>query len=237
MIDQLGIGLEGLFVVGGAIASLFKSFKFVHEGEKGIKLRWGRALRDKKGNPKIIKPGFIFMFPWIETLKRHHVRQQTIRMNNQQIMIKQGLIFNVSAVVMFRVSDIYRALFEIDDLDKSIEDFSMGVLRDVLVAKEYTELEDMKEISAGLLGELRHKAEEWGVEFIQFNLTDCSPTSETASLVNARAAVSMKLEALKVALDSVDTEDGTVGELPANLAAVLLGVPLTTSISEGRKSR
>ncbi|MDP3729273.1 MAG: SPFH domain-containing protein [bacterium] len=223
-----GLGLEVWLAIFGAATSLAKAIKFVQEGELGIKLRFGRALRDKNGSPRIIKPGFVLLIPFIETLKRHHVRQQTLRLDKQKVMIARGLIFNVSAIVILRVNDIYRALFEIDDLDNSIIDISMGILRDTLADKNYLELSDMEAISTELLSKLKEKAEEWGVIFIQFKLTDCAPTTETAPLLNVEAGVLMKMEALKTAAVELGVE---VYNLPPILAAALVGIPLVTAVT------
>src|SRR3989338_7797638 len=150
-------------VIISMIVGFFKAFRFVREGEQGIKLRFGKALRNKQGEPKIIDPGFAFLVPFVDTLKRHHVRQETIRFDHQQIMIQDGLIFNVNAIVIFRVKDIYKALFEIENLEYSIEDLGMGILRDEVSKRNYTELEDTEKISESLLKVLRVKAEEWGI--------------------------------------------------------------------------
>lgn len=112
-----------------------KTFNFVTEGELGIKLHFGKAKRDKDGEPVIIPPGFVMMIPWVDHLEKHHVRQQTVRLDNQKIMIRDGLIFNINAAIIFRVTDIYRALFEIDGLNTSIAGLSMGILRDVLTGR------------------------------------------------------------------------------------------------------
>ena len=222
------ISVELLMALVGVLASVFKAFKFVQEGELGIKLRFGRALKNKDKSPRIIQPGFVLLIPFVESLKRHHVRQQTLRLDHQKVMIAQGLIFNISAVVIFRVKDIYRALFEIDDLDNSLIDLSMGILRDVLSSKDYMELANMATISEELLHKLQEKAEEWGASFIQFKLTDCSPTAETAPLVNAGAGVKMKMEALKIAATEMGVDFTTI---PPILAATLVGTPLVASVS------
>lgn len=224
-----GLGFEFWLALFGAATSLFKAIKFVQEGELGIKLRFGRALREKGGNPRIIKPGFVLLIPFVETLKRHHVRQQTLRLDKQKVMIARGLIFNVSAIVILRVKDIYRAMFEIDDLDNSIVDISMGILRDTLADKNYSELSDMEAISDELLNKLKEKAEEWGVIFIQFKLTDCAPTAETAPLLNVETGVKLKMDALKTVAEELGVE---VFSLPPIFAATLIGIPLVTTVTQ-----
>ncbi|MGD1069320.1 MAG: SPFH domain-containing protein [Bryobacteraceae bacterium] len=127
------VGSLASLVVSGL--GLSKTFNYVKEGELGIKLRFGKASRDKDGKPRVIPPGFVMMIPWVDTLAKHHVRQQTIRFDNQEIMIRDGLIFRINAAVIFRVNDIYRALFEIEDLHTSITDIGMGILRDVFTGR------------------------------------------------------------------------------------------------------
>ncbi len=210
------------------VVGFFKAFRFVHEGEQGIKLRFGKAVRDKNGEPKVINPGFAFLVPFVDTLKRHHVRQETIKFDHQRIMIREGLIFNVNAIVIFRIRDVYKALFEIENLGYSIEDLGMGILRDEVSKRDYTELEETEKISQNLLQVIRTKAEEWGIEFIQFKLTSCAPSTESAQLIFSKIGVRFKLEALVEAAKLTSTLD-----IDSGLASVLVGTPLvaTTTVN------
>jgi len=226
--DYSGL-IEGVGSALVSILGLTKTFNFVKEGELGIKLRFGRARRDSNGEPQIIPPGFVMMIPWVDHLEKHHVRQQTIRFDNQRIMIRDGLIFNVNAAVIFRVNDIYRALFEIEDLNTSIADLSMGILRDVFTGRDHSNLNQTKKISALLLEELKEKAEQWGVDFLQFNIIDCAPTPETAQIIIAKAGVMMKAEALE---EMARKRGIRLEELNPTLAAVLVGVPLVASTTQ-----
>lgn len=223
--------VSGLVALVSAIITAIKSFQFVQEGEKGIKLRFGRARLDKSGEPKVIEPGFVLLIPWIETLKRRHVRQQTLRFQQQEIMLKSGLIFVVNAVVIFRIKDVYKALFEIEGVEESIADLSMGILRDEITSFEnHEDLANTEQISANLLKELKVKAEEWGVEFIQFKLTHCAPTAATESLVTVEAGARMKVDALK----EVSGEGMDWKKIPPSLAAVLVGFPLVPTVAPDR---
>lgn len=227
MTDYGGL-IEGVASFFVSVLGLTRSFNFVKEGELGIKLRFGKAKRDQNGEPLIILPGFVMMIPWVDRLEKHHVRQQTIRLDNQKIMIRDGLIFNINAAIIFRVNDIYRALFEIDGLNTSIADLSMGILRDVLTGRDHTNLNQTKEISTLLLDELKDKAQQWGVDFLQFNIIDCAPTPETAQIIIAKAGVMMKAEALE---ELAKRRGIRIEQLNPTLAAVLVGVPLVASTS------
>jgi regulator of protease activity HflC (stomatin/prohibitin superfamily) len=60
----------GAPILGGILSGIiafFKSFRFVREGERGIKLRFGKAVRKKGGTPKVIEPGFAWLIPFVLT--------------------------------------------------------------------------------------------------------------------------------------------------------------------------
>lgn len=205
----------------GAIYSLFKSIKFIQEGERGVKLRFGKAVC-KNGVPKIYDPGFTLLIPFVDTLQRHHVRQQTIPFNGQRVMLKNGMTFEISAFVRFRITNVYKALFEIDNVDGSVEDVSMGALRDKLSALTHEELVDTENVSKSVLFLLRQIAEQWGVEILDFRLTNCAPSAETINLVNIPAKLTM--------LETVAKKLGkNLESIDAGLLSVLIGAPLVAS--------
>ncbi len=217
--------LFGIF--SACLTALIKTIKFVHEGELGIKLRFGKAVCDSKGIPKVIKPGLLLLIPFVDSLQRRHVRQQTINFESQKIMVKGGLIFEVSAMVVFKVNDIYKALFEIDNLDAAIMDLCMGMLRDTLSPYEHDKLFDTKAISDSLLNDLTKVAKTWGVEFITFKLTNCAPTAETAQYVMAKTGAALKAAAIQAAAEEIGMD---INSLNPALAAVMAGIPLVASV-------
>lgn len=227
IISQLPYELLGVIFAGAT--GVIKSIAFVKEGELGIKLRFGKAVKGTDGKPKIFHPGFTLMIPFAETLHRHHVRQQTINLNEQKIIFSDGMIFTVSAIVMFKIKNIYRALFEIEDVNNAIIKLGMALLREELNNRTHKELNDPEKLSTTLLEKIKNHAEEWGLEFFAFKLTDCAPTAETAQLVLAESGVSIKGKAIQKIAGELGI---STGEINSQLAAVLLGVPLVTSISE-----
>ncbi len=212
-------------VIGG-----IKSIKFVQEGERGIRLRFGRAVRHRDGTPKIYEPGFVLLIPFVDKLQRRHVRQQVVNFEHQRIVLENGLVFIVSAILLFRVTDIYKALFETDELDPTIEGMGMGVLRDVISeCKEHTEMLDTASIGKKLLSNIKDRGEQWGVEFIEFRLTNCSPTQETATIINVHLAAESRAKALNQAATNTGVP---VTSLNSALGAALIGVPLVVSITD-----
>lgn len=225
LFSDLAVTLLMSFI--GLITTVVKSFKFVQEGEEGCKLQFGKVLRDKEEKPIIIKPGFVLLIPWVETLKRRHVRQQTMRFDRQEIFIAGELVFIVSAIVRFRVRDIYKALFEVDALDDCISDRCMGVLRDVLQEKKHDEMRHTEKISQELLTLMKVMEDEWGVEFLDARLTSCAPTQNSAQILSSSTSAELKA---KAALDAAEKLGGKPVELQGILSAIV-GAPVATNAS------
>ena len=108
------ISYQALVLLGSALVTVFKSIAFVQEGQRGVKLRFGKAVRyqtgKSAGQPKIVDPGFVFMIPFIDKLQRRHVRQETIRLDYQKIMFKDGMIFQAGIKKMMAPIDVIEKL-------------------------------------------------------------------------------------------------------------------------------
>ncbi|MBX2866474.1 hypothetical protein KTR10_00720 [Candidatus Kaiserbacteria bacterium] len=228
---MIGGGIvESVAVLGSGAVALFQSFRFVQEGSLGLKLRFGKVVRTRDGTPKVIKPGFVWMIPFVETLRRRHVRQQEVTLDEQVITLKSGLTFRVAGALYFRVNDIYKALFEIEMLDESIEQLAMGVLRDKIAQrKDHHDLADTEVISREIFKTIKERTDEWGISLIDFRLTTVAPTPESAPIVNLEAAAEMRAEVLKKTATKMEVPPDEI--VASGLGAVMIGAPLVASTS------
>jgi regulator of protease activity HflC (stomatin/prohibitin superfamily) len=200
--------------------TLFNSLRFVNEAEQGLRLRFGRVVRDKEGEPIIIEPGFVFIIPMAESLQKHHTREQPLTLNEQQIILKDRSVFFVGAAILFSIENIYKALFEIDNVELAVKNCCMGALRDILQKLEDAdEITDTAKLSQEIYAYVQPQAEKWGVQITSFRIMNCAPSNETATFLNAKAAVRARFQALQ-----------EVGVNNPQLAAALLGIQTTNTI-------
>ncbi len=228
-IAEIATALAG---TGGVIGALAKMFRFVREGEQGIKLRFGKARRYRGGGgkPIVYEPGFTVLFPYVDTLIRRHVRVQTIELPQQTITIKNGLSYIVDAVVRFKVTDIYKALFVVDDLDLTMQNVAMAELRDTLSPYDDAQaMADVHGMSEKLTAQIKTHSDTWGVEIDQFSIVSCVPTPESQQIVNLAAGVQTRVGALKEGFKTLGMNDADIGTYP-QLAAALIGIPVSTAI-------
>ncbi len=224
LIGSVLTGLSGIFAAGA-------SFKFVREGRLGLRLRFGRVLRDRKGEPKVVHPGFIFVWPFIESLYTHPVRQQTLSCDKQEVMLRDGGVFRVETIVVYRVVDVYRALFDIADLEQAIYAVAMAALRESLKPLDSSNATDSS-LADKVAEELKGHAENWGIEVIQVGFADFSPTGMTNQLLLTESLAVARHGALARL-----SNGGKVSDLNPGLAAALIGTPIGVTIGTERHTR
>lgn len=202
---ELGLGkFVGILVVAALIAVItgfFKSIRFVQTGEQALKMRFGQVVThrrgDKKGQAKIMEPGMILLIPFIDTLKRHPVRDQMMQLEPQRITLADDTTWVMKGVIFYRISSIYHALFEVNDVDNTMRTFAETRLREFLQKlPSYKNLRDVEAIADKLLEELREQGTKWGVKVNNFALTDSAPDASIIEGLASHASVKLKYEAV-----------------------------------------
>jgi len=211
----------------GAVSGI----KFVSEGERGMVLRFDKAVKRRKTTEyKVVGPGLRLLFPGVHKLARVHVRQRILDLPTQTIILSDRTVFKVSAVLVCRVKgtpdDVYSALFETTNLNKALQNVGTRVIRDVLTRKGYADMfgEEQAKIAGELIEAIRPHADQWGVEMLSFQLNDCDPDEGTTRLIQTVAQAEFRLEALTASADKLRGLDISPG-----LAGVLIGAPLVAS--------
>lgn len=218
-----------------ALGSAAGSVRFIQESQRGVKLRFGKVIRNRNGKPRIYEPGFVLTLPTVHHLRRIHVRTQTLALEPQRVMLADRTVFQIGALVITHVMDdvdaIYQSLFEVDDVAASVEEFSAATLRDVLAGCRYEDLDHPDRLANAVRERLIPRLHSWGTEVDDVKLTDCSPSPETSRMVLIQAEAQMRVQALL-------TTAAAVGSLPSSLsptlAAALIGAPVTVTLSESQ---
>lgn len=229
--------LPALAALGGVI----QGSKFIQEGERGVKLRFGRAVRHRfgkrRGQVKIYRPGFAFVIPGIESLHRTHVRVRTVNLPTQEIVLSDGIEFEIGGLVQLSVNDtsrdVYAALFETNGLNNTIKDYVSGQLREVLAPLTYDKVLAREGIIDETTDRITGQLAGWGVKLIEFTLTDCSPTPTSARAMLIGAEARLRAQALLDVAGKLATSTH-LAALPPTVAAALIGTPVAAALENGR---
>lgn len=228
LLEKMPLWVSGPTVLVILAGFLITFLRFVKEAEQGLILRFGKVRRHwlgpNKGLPMIKHPGFIIVLPKIDQLETRHTREQTLRLDPQEVILKDGSIFRVESVVFFRITDIYKALFQIDDLNTGIKNLLGGELREVLQSLEGVEaIKDVEAVSRKVHEATKDIVAGWGTDLTRFKLTDCKPSAETSAAVTAPTVINARMDAIrKAGLDK-----------SPQLAAAVLGAPAVNAVQAG----
>jgi regulator of protease activity HflC (stomatin/prohibitin superfamily) len=226
--DGMSPTIKGGLALIMSVFLAFKAFKFVQEGEHGVKLRFGAVKRNSAGEPAVMKPGWLFLIPFVDNLRTIHVREKYIGLASQTVILKDKTTFVADAAMNFKVTDVYKALFDINNLEEALGMKARAIFREVcdtvsIVGDDST---TFAQISEQVLEKLRPTTERWGVEVTSFQIRNFCPTTETAVFISAKTAVQTKIAALKAA--EIDPKEHP------ELAAALIGIPVMSTVGNGK---
>ncbi len=87
---------------------LYTSLFVVHEGQRGITLRFGKVVRDDDNKPLVYAPGLHFKVPFIESVKTLDARIQTMDNQADRFVTKEKKDLIVDSYIKWRISDFSR---------------------------------------------------------------------------------------------------------------------------------
>lgn len=152
---------------------LLSCIKILAEYERGVIFRLGRLLAKPKG------PGIIFVFKPIDRLVRMSLRVVTLDVPPQDIITKDNVSVQVSAVVYFRVVESNKAVVEVEDFKFATSQMSQTTLRSVIGQHELDDLLSSREKLNDLIQEILDKqTEPWGIKVSNVEIKHVDLTEE-----------------------------------------------------------
>jgi regulator of protease activity HflC (stomatin/prohibitin superfamily) len=122
------------------------------------------------------------------------MREQVLDIPAQQAITQDNISVEVDAVVFWKVQDLYKAYYNVEDVERAIEELVTTTLRSTIgelpLDQTYASRTD---INQKLLRGLNEAAEDWGVKVIRVEVQEIKPPVDVLeALAKARAAESEK---------------------------------------------
>jgi regulator of protease activity HflC (stomatin/prohibitin superfamily) len=197
--------------------------RFVKEGEQAAILRFGHFRQ-------VVGPGFVVIGPPWRSLQRIHIRQTSLRLAPQSVLLRDGVVFNVVGVLVYRIADAYKALFEIAELHAAMGDVGAGKLREVVSGKTSTEMWDILALREAIIEQLRVQEEQWGVVVIDFLLVNVEPAHTAQQLFLLEELARRRVDAARITLEGFQKLAAEVG-LPPQASSPLWAALAGMSVS------
>lgn len=137
---------------------IFSSIKILPEYERGVMFTLGR-MTGVKG------PGLFLVIPFIQKMIKVDMRVSVMDVPTQDVISRDNVSVNVSAVVYFRVIEAQKAIVEVEHFYNAISQLSQTTLRSVLGQHE---LDDMlagrEKLNADIEQILDSQTDAWGIK-------------------------------------------------------------------------
>ena len=160
----------------------------IESGQTGLLFSFGRARRT-------LAPGFHPLIPFLQRVRRLPTRSRTLDMPAQRVVTLEGLVYHVDANLVYRVTDVRKALVEVDHLEKGmLQMLGMGI-QEVLRQATRDELRETADLDQRLAANLAQRLAPWGVGVERAGFPSITPSPRTlritqlASLTDERQRI------------------------------------------------
>ena len=217
------MNIEILAGLGSAIVALFKGMTLVKEGQLGSKTTFGRAVRGSDNQIKVVKPGFVFLLPFVNSMQKAHIRMDSLELNDLNVTLKNKLSYHYSCYVAYHVSnkpeDLEKFLYKVENAQELISQKLSSQVRELLTEIENPEDAKGEEINKKLTDLL----EIYLLEKIGVILDSCGLTSFTES------AQAQQVNVTKAKIEYAKTIYKEEDKIPETVVAAAFGATPTVS--------
>lgn len=148
-----------------AIRRLIPRIELIQPDEAGVRVTLGTI-------EKILPPGWYFLWPVIQEIFYTTVTTQVKDLRPQSVHVKSGRDLTVSGIIRYRITDIRKAILEVQNFDESLQALSLGVFNTILGTT--LDVEDLTpdEIAEQVLQKIREEARGWGLKIEKVYISD-----------------------------------------------------------------
>lgn len=185
------LGALVILVVGYTIGSV----KIINQGSEALVERLGRYHRK-------LLPGLNFVVPILDTIVwQDTTRERVIDIPPQEVNTRDNITLSVDAVVYWRILELERTYYAVEDIDLALSNLVMTTLRaeigQLMLEETYS---SRAKLNDTLLRQLDDATTPWGVKVLRVEVQNINiPDRVRESLEQERAAQSRKRAAISEA--------------------------------------
>jgi len=166
------------FVAIGAVVLAAMSIKVIRPVEKALVERFGKFNR-------VAEPGLLIITPFIENVIRVPTTEIRADVDKQTVITKDNLNAEVDAVVYYKIQDVMKAVYSIDNFRTAIPSLAQTTLRAIMGKMTLTESnENRSRINSLIEEELDRETNNWGIDVIRVELQRIDPPGDVQQAMN-----------------------------------------------------
>lgn len=134
------------------------AYKQIREAEYGVVQEFGMFT-------KLLPPGLHYLNPVTETMMLYDLRERVVDLAKQSLLTKDNVSITLDAILYYKVVDVYKATFQVENMELAIREITKTSLKDVFGHVTLQEaFEQREKISEKLRDILDPIALTWGAD-------------------------------------------------------------------------
>ncbi|MBW4687049.1 MAG: SPFH/Band 7/PHB domain protein [Komarekiella atlantica HA4396-MV6] len=176
-----------LALIGYALGSA----KLINQGNEALVERLGRYHRK-------LKSGLNFIVPLIDqVVMEDTTREQILDIKPQNVITRDNIYLEVDAVLFWRIRDIEKSFYAIDDLQGALTQLAATTLREIIAQNTVEETNiSRSEMDRAILDQLNRITADWGVEIIRLDIQSITPPESVRKSMEEQRAAEIKSRAV-----------------------------------------
>lgn len=167
-----------------------RSVKIITQGNEALVERLGKYHCT-------LEPGLRFINPLIDTVVLEDtIAERVLEIKPQQAITKDKVALTVDAIVYWRVMDLEKAYYNVEDIEEALTNLILTTLRSEIGILELEEtFASRKKINKALLKELDDDTERWGVKVTRVEVQEIKPAASVQEAMDLQRAADYKKQA------------------------------------------
>jgi regulator of protease activity HflC (stomatin/prohibitin superfamily) len=211
-------GFTLLLALGVIIVIAVLIIRQVNQYEKGVFFTLGKFTSIKE-------PGWRIVIPIFQSLKKVDTRTKAVDVPEQKAITKDNIAVGVNAVIYYRVTDVSKAILEVEDYIYAMSQLAQTTMRNAVGEVELDELLSQRDkISERISHVVDEASDPWGIKVSTVELKDISLPADMERTIAKQAeaerekrAVIIRAEGEVIAAENMAKAAHTLAASPGAL--------------------